>query len=321
MLPASLALAALAVALAWPVPLALARAAWPARAPAVALIVWQAIALAGGLSMIGSLLVFGLTPFGEDLVRGLASLLQHLLNGTLPEGATLPHTFALSGAVLLAVHLVLNLMLAAVRASRSRSRHRQLLALLSRPDPEHPGARLLDEAAPVAYCLPGATRSVTVLSDGLLEILDAEELAAVIAHEEAHARQRHHLLLLAFGAWRRSLPWFPIATRALDAVAVLVEMLADDRARRQASEAVLARSIARVALGLDGVAGRPRPGADVAENLPETLGASEPAALRRIERLVSAAEPLGVMGRVTALAASAALLLVPTALLLAPALA
>ncbi|MBN9003796.1 MAG: hypothetical protein J0H40_00155, partial [Rhizobiales bacterium] len=67
------------------------------------------------------------------------------------------------------------------------------------------------------------------------------ELDAVVAHERAHLRQKHHLLLDAFRSWKRSLPWFPIATRAQDAVALLLEMRADDTARRTFTD--LARNL------------------------------------------------------------------------------
>ena len=77
----------------------------------------------------------------------------------------------------------------------------------------------------------------------MIALLSAEQLDAVVAHERAHLRQKHHLLLDAFRSWKRALPWFPIATRAQDAVALLVEMLADDSARRAAGDAVLADAI------------------------------------------------------------------------------
>src|ERR671920_135801 len=68
MLPATAAaLAVLAALLAWPVPALLARARWPRRDPLVALVCWQAIGLAGGLSIIGALLVHGLAPWGHSL--------------------------------------------------------------------------------------------------------------------------------------------------------------------------------------------------------------------------------------------------------------
>ena len=115
----------------------------------------------------------------------------------------------------------------------------ELLRLLSSPLPDAPSTRIIDHPAPAAYCLPGA-RSVTVLSEGLIALLCPEQLDAVIAHEQAHLRQKHHLLLEAFRSWKRALPWFPIATRAQDAVALLVEMLADDTARRSSGDPVLA---------------------------------------------------------------------------------
>ena len=68
--------------------------------------------------------------------------------------------------------------------------------------------------APVAYCLPGPLRSITVFSAGLLELLEPDELEAVVAHERAHVEQRHDIVLIAFRAWYASLPWFPIAYRA-----------------------------------------------------------------------------------------------------------
>ena len=248
MLTVAVALALFAFALAWPVPVALARAAWPRRMPGAALVLWQAIALAGGLSMIGSLLVFGLIPFGADLPDAAGAFGSDLFAGRLPHDANFFQMFALAGAVLLGVHLLLNLVRTAWRAERQRRHHVQLLHLLSDPMPDSPGTRVIDHATPIAYCLPGAPRAVTVLSAGLLELLSDEELAAVVAHERAHVTQHHNILLVAFSAWRSALPWFPIATRAHEAVGLLIELLADDQARRTVSGRDLSRAVARVAL-------------------------------------------------------------------------
>ncbi|MET0805840.1 MAG: hypothetical protein ABWX98_01910 [Lacisediminihabitans sp.] len=139
-----------------------------------------------------------------------------------------------------------------------------------------------------------------------------------IAHELAHATQRHHLLLVAFRAWRGSLPWFPIATRALDAVTVLVEMLADDRARQQVPDEALAASIALVASASDVAAvSSLDSGADAAAR---ALAADGVSAERRLTRLITPGRPLGAGARAVALACSVALLAVPTALIVAPAL-
>src|SRR5699024_2958099 len=68
-----------------------------------------------------------------------------------------------------------------------------------------------------------------------------------------HVEQRHDLLLLAFRAWRSALPWFPVAAYAEAEVAALVEMLADDVARRDVQDRDLARAI--LAVGSSGVSG------------------------------------------------------------------
>ncbi|WP_243063019.1 M56 family metallopeptidase [Humibacter sp. RRB41] len=317
MLAVAAALALLAVALAWPVPVALARASWPRRMPGAALVLWQAVALAGGLSMIGSLLVFGLMPFGDDLLRAAGAFTADLFAGRLPPEANFPEMFALAGAVLLGVHLLLNLVRTAWRAERQRRHHAQLLRLLSDPLPERPGTRVIDHAAPVAYCLPGVPRAVTVLSAGLLDLLSDDELAAVVAHERAHVQQHHHVLLVAFSAWRSALPWFPIATRAHDAVGLLVELLADDQARRTVSERHLSRAVARVALATSasrGAASDAAPALGIA-TIPPTAGEWADA---RVTRLTDATAPAAPALRLTVLASAVALVAVPTLMLLSP---
>ena len=241
MLAAAAVLGALAVLLAWPVPLLLEGARWTRRRPAAALLLWQAIALAGGLSMIGALLLAGLAPFAPDVWGGLVAVFT---------GAPVPdflHVLALAAAVLLTTHLLLNLALTLVRSERQRRRHAALLMLLSTPGAD--GSRVLDTPAPVAYCLPGALTTVTVVSQGLIELLDDEQMRAVVAHERAHVAQRHDIVLVMFRAWHTSLPWFPIATRAQREVALLVELLADDRARRTVEDAALASAIRSVGAG------------------------------------------------------------------------
>lgn len=316
MFAASFILAGLAIALAGPVPILLARSQWPDRAPGTALFVWQSIALAGGLSMIGAMLTFGLVPFGDNLGTGLIGLWHSIATFAVPAGANFLQMFALSGGILLGFHLLLNLATTFVKAERLRRRHQQLVALLSHPVPARPGTRMIDEAAPVAYCLPGTARSVTVLSAGLIEMLDVGQLTAVIAHESAHGQQRHHLVLLVFRAWHRSLPWFPIATRAHSAVAALVELLADDKALRSVSASDLAASIITVGAGTT----TSERGPDRSTSL---LWGSEdpvPVTTRRVTRLLEECPPLSPTRRISVIAAAFLLLAVPTALLLTPVL-
>jgi Zn-dependent protease with chaperone function len=310
MILAAALLALLAVLLAWPVPLALARSTWPDRAPGTALLLWQAIALGGVLSLLGSLLVAGLAPYGEHLVAAVRTLVADVPGDVVPPGTSYASALALAAAVLLGAHLVANLVFTVVRTERQRARHRSLLLLLSAPMPEVPRTRLLDAAAPVAYCLPGTARSLTVLSAGLLTLLSEQEVLGVVEHERAHLRQHHALVLVAFRSWRIAFPWFPVASRAQDAVELLTEMLADDQARRQVPDPVLARAIASVATG----------GASAGSPTEEAPSADAASVERRVRRLVQPA-PAPRSVRLLVPVAAVALVVVPPVLLALPALA
>ncbi|WP_166983737.1 M56 family metallopeptidase [Paramicrobacterium fandaimingii] len=304
MVVASALLAALAFALAWPVPIVLARADWPSRAPAIALVVWQAIAIAGVLSTIGAFGTFGLSGIASTVSDGLVILASAAMDGSTPSGLGTAHIFALCCAVLFAGHLLLSVLTTIVRTERERRRQHDLVTLLSTPTSSIPGTRLLEYAAPVAYCLPGAFRTATVLTDGLVKALSTDEVNAVISHERAHLAQQHHLLLLAFRAWRKALPWFPIATRASDAVGLLVEMRADDTARAEYSADSLVSAIITVATGGGG-----SPDVGVADATPQS-------AAPRVTRLLTQPHPLPSFAVVGILGASLALVLVPPLLLL-----
>ncbi|MEA5454258.1 M56 family metallopeptidase [Sinomonas sp. JGH33] len=319
-------LALLAVLLAWPVPVALSRARWTSRSPFAAMVLWQSIALAGGLSMIGAMLVYGLEPLGDNLVHAVRRAAGIVAGNR--SSAELPfwHFFALCAAALLGTHLVFTLGLTYARITTQRRRHRELLGVLSSPSGAMERTLVISHPAPVAYCLPGGSRSVTVLSDGLMEVLTPEELAAVVDHERAHLTQRHHLLLWAFEAWRQALPWLPTTRLSRQAVSSLVEMLADDVARRTSQDEVLVRAIALVALGRsetdqqeEGTAATPSAADDRSEGgMPDE---GEASLASRVSRLLSPRPPLGAGARTAVLAASALLLAVPTVLLLAPGLA
>lgn len=302
MITASVLLGLLAVALAWPIPIALSTAGWPSRAPATALVLWQAVALAGGLSMIGALVVFGLAPFGERLLPAAMTFAGAVTSSGGSPDVPLVNVLGLAAGILLGVHLVFTLVLTMVRIERQRRRHRSLVRLLSAPVPDQPNTRLIDHPMPIAYCLPDGHSSVTVFSAGLLDLLDRSQIAAVIDHEKAHLLQRHYLVLLAFDAWRTSLPWFPTATRAEREVGMLVEMLADDRARLTSDDAVLASAIALVA----------------EEERPAELavaGLRRSDTRRRVERLVDGSLPLGPGQRALVWTCAVSLVAVPALVL------
>jgi Zn-dependent protease with chaperone function len=309
MLPATaVSLAVLAALLAWPVPALLARARWTRRDPLVALVCWQAIGLAGGLSMIGALLIHGLAPWGHSLPAAAWSLLT-LHPATDPIRGD--HWVTLTLAAVLAVELVGVLLLSWVSTTRTRRRHRALLEVVVRPSAELPDTRLLEHPAPVAFCIPGA-RPLLVLSSGMVAELDEDQVAAVVAHERAHLKERHHLLLLPFVAWKAALPVLPAAARAHAAVRELVEMRADDVALTTLSGPVPRRTLARAIVAAAAGTG----GAGVPDGALAVTGGTTAA---RVMRLLEPPRPLSAAARWAALLCAGLLLLLPTALLLLPA--
>src|SRR4051794_13173454 len=82
-----------------------------------------------------------------------------------------------------------------VRAVRHRRRHWEMLRLVATQDGRHADVLVLDHPVPVAYSLPARRRAI-VVSTGAKDAFSRAEFGAVLAHERAHLRQRHHALLL-----------------------------------------------------------------------------------------------------------------------------
>jgi Zn-dependent protease with chaperone function len=224
---AALGLLVVGVALAEPVSRVLARACWPARDPVGGLILWQAVGLSGGLALLGAGFGYGLAPLGSSLPEAVPVFAGALAEGRLPPALGSSHLVSLLLAFLLALRLVGVLLAVSVRTMRMRARHRDLIDLLGTPWPAVPGAHVLDHPVPVAYCLPGL-RARLVLSAGVLDALDPAGVRAVLAHERAHLRERHDLVVLPFVAWGATAPFVRGMVCAQFAVAALIEMRADD---------------------------------------------------------------------------------------------
>jgi Zn-dependent protease with chaperone function len=226
-------LGALGLMLSLVVPGILAKARWPDRAPAAAVLLWQAVTLAGVLCALGVVLA---AP--EQLTRASGK----------PIAAA-----ALVGALLIAGSIVLRLLWSLYGVSRRsrvrREKHRTLLDLLDRVEQREEigveNLRVLQGALPLAYCVAGGQGRV-VLSDGALRILDRAEIDAVLAHEQTHLRHHHELVMESFTAFYQAVPR-PLRSRApLDAVHLLLEMVADDAASRVAGPAPLKAALERL---------------------------------------------------------------------------
>lgn len=218
----------------------LTRARWTWRAPRSAIALWQALGLAWGTASIGTLLGIGVAPYGRGVVGGLIDFFRH------PGGLPALRTAALAAGLTFALLLIGVLCAVITAVVRQRHRHRAILALVAHGDPDMPGTLVLDHPTAAAYCVPGV-RSKVVVSAGTKELLGPYELAAVLEHERAHARERHDLVLLPFTSLRRIFPQSRIVARTLDAVELLIEMAADDRAQRHRPAKELATALLRFA--------------------------------------------------------------------------
>ena len=206
----------------------LASARWPYRSPGAAIVLWQALGLSWGLAAVGALAGLGAVPGRYGVAGGaLSSAVRALRSAALsfraPAVIAVARLAVLAASAALFVLLVWVLLAASAAVLVARRRHRDLLSLLAHGDPKVPGALVVDHPAAAAYCVPGL-RSRIVISAGTLDLLDAAELAAVLAHERAHLRARHDLVLLPFSALGRAFPWSRLVCQAYATVALLVEI-------------------------------------------------------------------------------------------------
>ena len=225
-----LALAGLSVVLVWVAPGVMARRTRFRRSPRAALVAWQAVSLGGVLAaLFAAPATLPLLLRGEEVSRHPGMVAAAVLVSS-----------ALLVRVLVAGHLV------GTRLRAARAEHRGLVDVLGEDDGD--GVRVLQHPTPTAYCIPGRGARV-VLTRGVLDALPADQLAAVVAHERAHLRARHDLLLEFFSVAHESVPRRLRSQDALAEVRLLVEALADRAAVRRAGELATARALVAVAEG------------------------------------------------------------------------
>jgi Zn-dependent protease with chaperone function len=237
----ALAFTLLAIALAGPIPALLARASWPMRAPRAAIVLWQAVAAAAVLSAVSAGLALASRLFlpGPD-GRPTSSIAGEI--DVLGWPLWLCSVGVLALTLLIGARLIVSVMQVAIGTRRRRAHHRMMVDLLGERHHELVGTRILQVAEPLAYCLPGM-RSRVVLSEGTLRTLEDSELAAIVRHERAHLRARHDLVLEFFIAVHTAFPRFVRSGSALNAVRLLVELLADDAAVRAVGPTPVARAL------------------------------------------------------------------------------
>jgi Zn-dependent protease with chaperone function len=308
----ALAFTLMALVLSGPVPAVLARASWPLRAPRAAIVLWQSVALAAVLSAFSA----GIDIASRLFVPGIdgrptATITSEIAALGWPLWITYVVVFALT--LVVGGRLTAAVLQVAIATRRRRAHHRMVVDLVGKSSKWTPaqaptrmgpreswgratgdGLRILAVEQPLAYCLPGV-RSRVVVSEGTLNVLADNEMAAILSHERAHLRARHDLVLEMFTAVHAAFPRFVRSASALDAVRLLIEMLADDAAVRASGPTPLARALVACA------AGHTPSGA---------LAAGGPTTVLRVRRLGGRGNSVVVAG--AAYLAAAVVLILPT---------
>ena len=219
------------------------------RAPGSSLFLWQAVSVAAILAgvLLAPVAVLGVVRDGPDLPNPAAHL-PLVLVAVVISGV-------LCGRLAVRGHRV------GTALRTSRRQHRELVDLLAvdpggepLPDvrrwralgsPPH-SLRVLALETPTAYCVPGLSGRV-VVSDAVGERLGPVGLQAVLAHEVAHLRQRHDLILEFFTVLHTAVPSALRSDRGLDRGRLMVELLADRGAVQVVGRSPVARAIVLLA--------------------------------------------------------------------------
>jgi Zn-dependent protease with chaperone function len=280
---------------------ALARAAWPERAPRLAIAAWLALCA----SAIASVVLGGtaLVVPSPGVSGGLAWLLAACERALRAEYAH-PGGAVLAGAggglaVSVTARTVWCVVASLTATAQAGRRHRRRLRLAGRPD-KRLGAIVVDHGEPAAYCVPG-TRHPVVLTTAALRVLDDEQLCAVLAHERAHQAGRHHLLVALAAVPAAAFAWVPAFRHARDQVVRLAELAADDAAARRSHRLAVAGALLTLGAAPSGA-----------------LGAGGFTAAARVRRLIAAPDPLSRAASAGGTAAVALIAAAPLALLAIP---
>ena len=236
----AVALTVLALLAAGPASSSLAHGDWTRRYPRAGVATWFSLAILILTSLVGA----GLSLTSESAAptaSGAIGSLMSSLSGPRPL-AHLDFVGAVGLSIafnVLAASFVI-VLLTALRLRSERAHHRRILAVVG----QHVEGRtvLVEYPEPLAYFVPGHGGRI-VMSTGMTQSFDIDEVAAVLAHEEGHRRGHHSSLVLPFHSLGVHFRWLPFARHAGGCVAELIEFVADDRAIQTSGRESLLRAL------------------------------------------------------------------------------
>jgi Zn-dependent protease with chaperone function len=246
---------------------------------------WISRSLAAALAVVAGLLAAGAVELVVTVQRQACA-----------RGVTWAGCLRLDPAALLALAFcglaLLVCGLAALSLARQLLAERRLLASLAATSGAPLGrhVRLVESDTPVAFCA-GVVRPRVYVSAGMLALLEEDQLAAVLAHEEQHRRARDPLKLAVARVVDRALFFLPALRRLGAAYATAAELGADEAA----VEACRGRCspLASALLALGGVGGSGGLAVE-AERIDHLMGRAADRAVSRRSALVGLASVIGL---------------------------
>ncbi|MBF6591707.1 MAG: M56 family metallopeptidase [Ktedonobacterales bacterium] len=231
-------------------PPVLSKASASGAAPRLGITVWVVAMASVPAAWLGAVTLFGVDltlAWGHidrllsDCFAALRTLAMGGYGGFLQAGLAI--LTALTAVALATVAVRIG---AALRRGRIHTRrHAEAAQLAARGGPRGPGGALIVDAPHrIVYCLAGRPSTI-VITRPALSALDDPQLAAVLAHEQAHLSGRHHQLLAFTAALAKVLPGMALFTQGSAEIARLAEMCADDvAARRHSGDTVVGALLA-----------------------------------------------------------------------------
>lgn len=234
--------AALSAAILLTAPRLLAPGAWALRRPAAALRVWMLSLLAVICGLLTTVLSGTLL-----IVTAVAGYLR-------PAHLLIP----VAVSVLMSAAAAVWIRLKHCHLARVRSVHKAVAALephiISRSQRDAFVLARVESPEVFSYAVDRApaeagvgARPLVIVSTGMQQLLSAAQLQTIVAHEYAHVRSRHELLLRIAALTEAMSPrWLAYGQALQRSITLLVELAADDSAAARAGAVHLANALAAV---------------------------------------------------------------------------
>lgn len=210
------------------------------------LLLWMLTAVS--LSLMSAWMISGANPLPEAFTE----VCQRCLAAANPFGSITTIDTSLPPVVFLLLPALTMLAVVAFSVPKWARRHRanRLLSakLLARGRATTVAGHevlVIEDPRPLAFSLSRAAGGI-VVSDALLTSLSRSELEAVLAHEQAHVRQRHHTVVALLCCLTWAMRWVPLARAVADAVPHYLEIAADNAARQHSGTPVLASALLKL---------------------------------------------------------------------------